>query len=174
MTHFTAEILFARKARPNGCRGPWCGATTSGPPHRSKLGRERARERGLRWGKTACRVPKQVIRCGACPRPRIALRTAPTRACRFAAMKWVNIHALWYNVGSLVLFVNTRAGQNKCLQPLGKGSACPSFSSRVKTSIPKAFLNDSPVAPAGLFRQDASRFVRRQVNVDSRPSRPSS
>jgi hypothetical protein len=78
------------------------------------------------------------------------------------------------NVGNLVLFVNTRAGQNKRLQPLGTGSACPSFSSRVKKSIPKAFLNDSPVAPAGLFRQDASRFVRRQVNVDSRPSRPSS
>ncbi len=26
----------------------------------------------------------------------IALRTAPTRAGRFATMKWVNIHALWY------------------------------------------------------------------------------
>jgi hypothetical protein len=28
--------------------------------------------------------------------PYIALRTAPTRAGRFAAMKWVNIHVLWY------------------------------------------------------------------------------
>ncbi len=53
LTHFTAEISSAHKARPNGCRGPWCGATTSGPPHRSEGGRERARDRGLRWGKTA-------------------------------------------------------------------------------------------------------------------------
>jgi hypothetical protein len=77
-------------------------------------------------------------------------------------------------VGNPARFVNTRAGQNKRLPSLGAGSVCRNFSSKVKKSIPKAFLNDSPVAPAGLFRQDASRFVRRQVNVDSRPSRPSS
>ena len=69
LTYFTAKTLFAHKARP----APWCGATTRRPQYR-----ERARDRGLRWGKAARRV-----RCGACPMPRIAL----TRADRFATMK---------------------------------------------------------------------------------------
>ena len=82
LTPFTVEISFAHQAR----FAPWCRATTSGPQRR-----ERTRDRGLRWGKSARRV-----RCGACPMPRIAPRAAPTRACQFAAMKWVNIHDLWY------------------------------------------------------------------------------
>lgn len=77
LAHFTAEVLFAHKARV----ALWCGATTSGPQRR-----ERTRDRGLRWGKTARRV-----RRSACPHAKfrldIARRTAPARAGRFAAMR---------------------------------------------------------------------------------------
>jgi len=52
----------------------------------------RARKTGLRWAKSV-----HVVRCGACPMHRIALRTAPARVNGFDSIKWVNNHFLWYN-----------------------------------------------------------------------------
>jgi len=64
MTYLTAGILPSRQARG----APWCQPTTSGLQRRG-----RAKDRGLRWAKSAPRV-----RCGAGPMRR---HRASRRAC---------------------------------------------------------------------------------------------
>jgi hypothetical protein len=96
MTHFTEAILAASKARA----APLCWYNKR---RATRLAAKSARPSG--WG-----VSGRRGRCGACPmhasRP---LRTAPTRATRFAPMKCVIISDLWYKVRRLNLAVPKRA-----------------------------------------------------------------
>jgi len=69
------------------CFAPW-----SGRPQVEHNAVQRARKTGLWWAKSV-----HLVRCGACPIHRIALRTAPARVNGFVSIKRVNNYFLWYH-----------------------------------------------------------------------------
>jgi len=73
---FDRFFAFAGQA----CFTPW-----SDRPQVEHNDVRRARKTGLRWAKSV-----HLVRCGACPIHRIALRTAPARVAGFDSIKRVN------------------------------------------------------------------------------------
>ena len=75
------------------CFAPW-----SGRPQGEHNDVQRAQKTGLRWANSV-----HLVRCGACPMHRIALRTGPARVNGFDSIKWVNNYFLWYNLQMAIL-----------------------------------------------------------------------
>ena len=126
--------------------GEACLTLWSGRPQVKHNDVQRTRKTGLWRAKSV-----HLVRCGACPMHRIALRATPARVNGFDSIKWVHNYFLWYNVNTVVIADPCQASSSMAF---GTGiSAGASVHKRAHSMLRPGYTRSSALAYAASWRR---------------------